>query len=284
MLRLLALLGLAEFFRDERGKAVARTAGILLALLAAFLVFTWFAGNLAQIGSHSETLALIYTAGFIVICGLTYLVVRPGLGPRRVVRMPPPDVDSRQIRAQVRKKSEQIGRKLETELVQPVISGLVCILGLPDVGKRSLRSLLERLLPMVRAEVYGDTSVDRQINAGLAASIPAGATVVYLVTQDLYSYEQELLQELSARGDVRLLVVLNKIDLLSRSAQTEILASLERKAEQLSGPVDLLACATSPRPRLILRQTRDGEEIEEEAPSPPQVQAVLEKFGQGARA
>jgi len=282
MLRLLALLGLAEFFRDARGKAVARTAGILLALLVAFLVFTWFAGNLAQIRSHSETIAAIYTAGFIVICGLTYLVVR-SLRPHRVVQLPP-DVDSKQIRAEVRKKSEQIGRKLDSELVKPIATGQVCILGLPDVGKRSLRGLLERLLPMVQAEVYADTSVDPQLNAALAASMPAGSTVVYLVTQDLYSYEQELLKVLGARGDLRLLVVLNKIDLLSRSAQAEILASLQRKSEQLSGPVDLLACATSPRPRLILRQNLQGEEIEEEAPSPPQVQAVLEKFVEGARA
>jgi hypothetical protein len=285
MLRLLALLGLTELLRDEQGKALLRTVGILVGLLLAFLVFTWFTGNLAQIGAHSTAIAAVYVVGFVLICGIAYLVVRP----KRAALRTPPEVDTKAIREHVSHKAQEIGQKLDSEFVRRVAPGQVFVLGLPYVGKRSLRSLLAARLPETEVIVHGDTSVDPELNAALASGLPDGATVIYLVTQDFYSYEQQLLKAICAKPGVRLSVVLNKIDLLSRAARADILASLSRKREQLQAsahvaPILLSVCAAAPIPELHALEQANGEVIEREVPSKPQIDAVLDQFFVGERA
>lgn len=164
----------------------------------------------------------------------------------------------------------------------------VALCGLGGTGKSALATALSdtaaRVNPgqarakALRVEVRELDSLDTDRGRNLDRLAPALAADVtlFVVDQDLRDYEQAAIAAL-ARRDVKVVVAINKSDLMRAGALAETREAIAGKLAGLIGETDIVTVSAAPKPppRLI----SDGDDVDEEgAAGAADVSAILERL------
>jgi chloramphenicol 3-O-phosphotransferase len=166
-------------------------------------------------------------------------------------------------------------RARDTGRIRVVIAGVRC------AGKTALAEALSEAaaagsghhpLDVELVELEGlDTNRGRNLER-LAAAQTADLAL-FVVDQDLRDYEQAALSALARRG-ARLLVVLNKSDLMRTDALAETRQAIAAKLASSAIAADIVNSAAAPRPHVRMREGGGAEEVAR----PPEVSAILGQF------
>jgi hypothetical protein len=264
LLRLATLLGIGKL---AQGTPAARKVAAALIFVAGFFLLTIFIGTFTSAYRQSLWIAVLYLFG---MCVLGFWAFRLFSGNN--LTSTPANPNTPKIRRAVQQQAQEIEQKLnDSAKNSPKKSSVVT--GLVGVGKRSLASALSGRIDV---EVIGSTSVDSLANRAIA-SRASGRVLIYVVANDLYSYEHRFLSALGETG-IQWVVALNKSDLLTSTARNELLASIDAKCQRLTGYRGAVCCAAGPRPKLVVRVLANGDEVEEEVASAPELGSLIEKI------
>lgn len=253
LVRAAALLGLSRLTADPafraRAGTVAAVVGLAAAVLLISLLFWFFSGMLER----SPALAVTYAAAIIVVAGAALWHFRPRRAPRR-------RRSGAQLRRQAAREARGLHVALERSAAEQPPPRAICLMGLAGVGRRSLAAQLRPLVGGLTLSLPQPLGADALENRRRGSQLPTDTTLLYVVTQDLFAYEYELLRRLDEERAPRLVVALNKIDRLSKTAQDEICAAIEAKLAGFRGYAGIARCAAAPQPKVIWRVAANGDE------------------------
>ena len=124
----------------------------------------------------------------------------------------------------------------------------------------------------------GINEIDGEARERMAREVSQRSDLVlFVIDGDMTDSEYSALQGL-AREHRPLLLVLNKCDRYSAAQREDLRNSLLSRLEQIIAPENLVEVAADPAPRIVITVDAEGQEIESERLSPPDVTALKDRI------
>jgi len=124
----------------------------------------------------------------------------------------------------------------------------------------------------------GINEIDGEARERMAREVSQRSDLVlFVIDGDMTDSEYTALQGL-AHEHRPLLLVLNKCDRYSAAQREDLRSSLLARLEQIIPPENLVEVSASPAPRIYIEVDADGQEIESERTSPPDVTALKDRI------
>ena len=268
MLRMIATvastLGLGKAIQNQAWRRRLYIACILICAAIAIGFVSWFINSFLAIADQSVVAAVAYGVFCAAIGFAVYWFVRRD-------KQQPTTLNQKSVKRMGSAHATEIRANLLDDMItnghgqQQVIA----IVGLPKVGKKTLVRYLDKELEGAFQIDIRECSVDPLQAAAGIKMVPAGAWVLYVAAQDLFSYEMSTLEQLDAAGANRIDIVLSKADLISHGDRTDILASIRNKCRKLASVKNVVCVAIEPAAVTVMRELPDGtrEQNQQEFPS-----------------
>ncbi|GAB4416638.1 MAG: hypothetical protein OHK0056_25060 [Bacteriovoracaceae bacterium] len=147
---------------------------------------------------------------------------------------------------------------------------VIPILGGKGVGKKSLLNLIDKnselksLLTSSGHKLMKEYPLSSMLekNKVMLHKYSESLISIMITNKDLTDYEMQFIKKY-AENDHEVLLVLNKIDVMSKKEREELILEINNKIKPFNGKVTLIETSADPAPQIRIRESADGTQKEE---------------------
>lgn len=226
-----------------------------------------------ELWQETRWLAVIYVLVIAVVVAIPLTLLFRRWWQAREVAKSNKRVNAAEIAAKEAEKVEQRLRKLsEAEAAIPTTGLKIAVLGTARSGKSAVIQHLSNMhndiggMPCHFVEATIGTDAD--LNRDTLRQVHEATMVILVVTQDLMSYEHDVLVQAAEDFSI-LLVVMNKADVWNTDDVAELLAQIRQRTEGIVNEDDIVDAKAAPLPKnRIVIDTEGNEDFTEFQPDP----------------